>query len=73
MAVLRYMSGKQLTAQRSQRLDKLEAIAQQVAAGELVIRQATSEERERYGIGQSRTPSRRRRPSAAFKTTLAGE
>jgi hypothetical protein len=54
MAALRYMSGKQLAKQRSERVDKLAWIEQQVASGELVIRQATSEECRRYGIGVPR-------------------
>jgi hypothetical protein len=54
MAALRYMSGKQLAAQRSERPEKLAWIECQVAAGELVIRQATREERRRYGITSAR-------------------
>jgi hypothetical protein len=50
MAALRYMSGRELANRRSQRNEKLEWIEQQVACGELVIRQATAEECERYGI-----------------------
>ena len=50
MAALRYMSGRELANRRSQRKEKLEWIEQQVACGELVIRQATAEECERYGI-----------------------
>jgi hypothetical protein len=50
MAALRYMSGRELATKRSQRDEKLAWIARQVAAGELVIRQATAEERARYGI-----------------------
>ena len=54
MAALRYMSGRQLAAQRSERPEKLAWIERQVAAGELVIRQATREERRRYGITSAR-------------------
>jgi len=50
MAALRYMSGRELANRHTQRKEKLEWIEQQVACGELVIRQATAEECERYGI-----------------------
>ena len=50
MAALRYMSGKQLSTQRTERERKLEWIKEQVATGDLVIRQATAEECARYGI-----------------------
>jgi hypothetical protein len=50
MAALRYMSGRELAKRGTQRIEQLEWIQQQVACGELVIRQATVEERERYGI-----------------------
>jgi hypothetical protein len=60
MAALRYMSGKQLAAQRSERPEKLAWIERQVAAGELVIRQATRAERARYGITSARpAPAKR--------------
>jgi len=50
MAKLRYMSGRELDKRRSARELQLAWIRQQVARGELVIRQATAEERARYGI-----------------------
>ena len=50
MSQLRYMSGKELVTRRFDRDAKLDWIRQQVASGELVIRQATPEERERFGI-----------------------
>lgn len=50
MAALRYMSGRELANRRTQRTEQLEWIQEQVACGELVIRQATVEECERYGI-----------------------
>lgn len=45
-----------------ERADKLAWIEQQIASGELVIRQATQEERLRYGIGSRpvRKPAGRR-------------
>jgi len=50
MAALRYMSGRELATRLTERGAKLEWIEHQVASGELVIRQATPEERARYGI-----------------------
>jgi hypothetical protein len=50
MAALRYMSGRELVTRRCEREAKLAWIAEQVAHGALVIRQATVEERKRYGI-----------------------
>jgi len=44
------MHGRELTARRSEREAKLAWIDEQVATGQLVIRQATAEECERYGI-----------------------
>ncbi len=68
MAALRYMSGKQLATQRSQRAETLAWIERQVLAGELIIRQATLEERERYCIGRARpiAPD----PPRRIRTTL---
>ena len=54
---LRYMSHVQLAAQRVERADKLAFIEHQVACGTLVIRQASAEERERYGISKMPRPS----------------
>ena len=57
------MSRVHLPAQLSERTNKVAWIDHQVAGGALVIRQATAEERERYGIGKVRPrsqPPRRR-------------
>ena len=56
MAVLRYMSGRELVTRRRERVAKLEWIEEQVTRGELVIRQATPEERARYGIAPDAMP-----------------
>lgn len=64
MTKLRYMSAKDLANQRSLSEDRRVWMTRQVASGELVIRQATPEERERYGI-HAPTPARGRRPRAA--------
>jgi hypothetical protein len=59
---LRYMSGRELEGRRTAREAQLAWITVQVARGELVIRQATAEERVRHGIGTERSPSEPRRP-----------
>jgi hypothetical protein len=64
MTQLRYMSGKELITRRFDRDAKLAWIRQQVASGELVIRQATPAERERFGIrAPAAAPPRARRRS----------
>ena len=77
MAALRYMSGRELETRRSQRLDKLEWIAHQVESGELVIRQATAEERARYGIrvgaATRGAPAGGRRAHASAKAAARAE
>jgi hypothetical protein len=80
MAALRYMSGRELATRRDERVQKLEWIAQQVTTGELVIRQATAEERARYGIpvdpeahansGERRTRGRRRVAASASRPVV---
>jgi len=52
MTQLRYMSARDLANQRSAGEERREWIRHQVSTGELVIRQATPEERERYGISE---------------------
>jgi hypothetical protein len=65
MAALRYMSGRELETRRTQRTEKLEWIEQQIATGDLVIRQATAQERARYGIApEAGTRRTRARPAA---------
>ncbi len=64
MAVLRYMSGHDLTKRRAEREDKLAWIDAQVRCGELVIRQATPQERERFGIPAAARAGRRTSPAA---------
>ena len=62
------MSHVDLTAHGSVRAEQLAWIDHQVAIGTLVIRQATPEERLRYGIGMPRLqspPPARRRPASA--------
>ena len=64
MAQLRYMSAKDLANQRSVSDERREWMRHQVATGELVIRQATPEERRRYGIraaAPQASPRRRHR------------
>ena len=79
MTKLRYMSGRELDGRRTARDAQLAWIKQQVARGELVIRQATAEERERYGIGveppasvprEARAPRRLRRVEPAAECDL---
>jgi hypothetical protein len=65
MTQLRYMSGRELDTRRTAREAQLAWIKEQVARGELVIRQATAEERERFGIGVPRPRASRRRRGAA--------
>ncbi len=66
MARLQYMNAKDLANQRCASDERREWIRHQVATGELVIRQATPEERVRYGIFASAAPrSTRRRAIAA--------
>src|SRR5579862_9733429 len=75
MAQLRYMSARDLANQRSAGAERLAWIRHQVQTGELVIRQATPEERIRYGIpegarvrsaraGKARGAGRRQGPAA---------
>lgn len=68
MAQLRYMSAKDLANQRSLGDERREWIRHQVATGELVIRQATPEERRRYGIPEPAKPVRRRHRAAPSAT-----
>ena len=71
MTKLRYMSAKDLANQRSLSDERRVWMHRQVASGELVIRQATPEERELYGIREpAPTPLRRPRVVAA---RVAGE
>ena len=63
MTKLRYMSAKDLANQRALSDDRRVWMHRQVATGELVIRQATPEERERYGI-RDPAPARLRRQRA---------
>jgi len=76
MAALRYMSGRELATRRTQREAQLAWIEEQVASGELVIRQATPEERARYGIapvvGCAPPPPRRQRTSAGRELPGSG-
>ena len=65
MTQLRYMSGKDLANQRSAGDARREWIRHQVATGELVIRQATPQERERYGISKTAAPRAGRQPAGA--------
>lgn len=71
MAVLRYMSGRDLVKQRSERVVKLAWIEQQVEDGTLIVRQATPAERRRYGMEPApveapppKPPKGRAKPSA---------
>ena len=64
MTQLRYMSARDLANQRSTSDERREWMLHQVATGELVIRQATSEERSRYRIAEP-APPLRCRPRAA--------
>jgi hypothetical protein len=50
MTQLRYMSAKDLANQRLAGEERRAWIRHQLGTGELVIRQATPEERRRYGI-----------------------
>ena len=59
MTQLRYMSARDLANQRSVSDERREWMLHQVATGELVIRQATPEERSRYRIGEPALPARR--------------
>jgi hypothetical protein len=65
MSELRYMSGRELVARRAEREQRLAWIAEQVARGELVIRQATAEERQRWGMPGAQERPRARRTRAA--------
>jgi len=71
MAALRYMSGRELETRRSERQGKLAWIAAQVASGDLVIRQATAEERARYGIAGDVVAPMRREPARAARSEPA--
>ena len=59
MTQLRYMSARDLANQRSVSDERREWMLHQVATGELVIRQATPEERSRYRIAEPALPARR--------------
>ena len=65
MAQLRYMNAKDLANQRCASDERRRWIRHQVATGELVIRQATPEERVRYGIPESAAPRRTGRGAVA--------
>jgi hypothetical protein len=60
MTQLRYMSRKDLANQRSESERRRAWIREQVKSGELVIRQATPEERIRYGIPETASQRSRR-------------
>ena len=65
MTQLRYMSARDLANQRSASDERREWMLHQVATGELVIRQATPEERSRYRIAEPALPARRPRAAVA--------
>ena len=71
MTQLRYMSARDLAKQRATSDERREWMLHQVATGELVIRQATPEERSRYRIAGPAVPARRRRRKAVAQR--AGE
>ena len=61
MTQLRYMSARDLANQRSLSDERRAWMLHQVATGELVIRQATPEERSRYRIAEPAVAARRAR------------
>ena len=65
MTQLRYMSARDLASQRSISDERRDWMLHQVATGELVIRQATPEERRRYRIAEPELPTPRRPRAAA--------
>ena len=67
MTQLRYMSARDLANQRSVSDERREWMLHQVATGDLVIRQATPEERRRYRIAEPAPPVRRRRRAAVAR------
>ena len=72
MTQLRYMSARDLANQRSTSEERREWMLHQVATGELVIRQATPEERRRYRIAEPAVAVRRGRRAAIARRSGAG-
>jgi|HubBroStandDraft_6_1064221.scaffolds.fasta_scaffold1419240_1 hypothetical protein len=72
MTALRYMSARDLAKQRSMSAERREWMLHQVATGELVIRQATPEERSRYRIAEPAVPVRRRARAAVAQRAGQG-
>ena len=71
MTQLRYMSARDLANQRSVSDERREWMLHQVATGELVIRQATPEERKRYRIAEPAPPRRRAAVAAGALSAAA--
>ena len=67
MTQLRYMSARDLANQRSTSEERRAWMLHQVATGELVIRQATPEERSRYRIAEPVRAARRGPRAAAAR------